>query len=237
MSRLVAAYYTDKPDPAVAAQRVAFARSGHNGSALHRSFNEAHALSLSQAICDYRTREGIYGPIFVDIDRNALSVLAFATALEVLETNGAEVRVTSNDEQLPMRTVSYAILTYNRGRSDGLADGIVVAAPHERPENGGFTYIPRHGGSPDIHATRWIDTAANEYLRWGPSSVRRREYGEAARGLDCALRSPLRRHAAIEVPGPNKSRASGFAHCRHGVVQHSLRCSCRKRARFSFTRA
>jgi phosphoglucomutase len=184
MSRLVAAYYTDKPDPAVAAQRVAFATSGHHGSALHCSFNEAHALSLSQAICDYRTREGIYGPVFVGSDTNALSMLAFATALEVLAANGMEVLVTSNDEYLLVCTVSSAVLTHNRGQADRLADGIVISAPHERPENGGFEYIPPHGGSPDIYATRWIDTAANEYLRWGPSSIRRRTHEEAA----CCLR-------------------------------------------------
>ncbi len=202
MSRLVAAYYTDRPDPAVPAQRVAFATAGHNGSALHCSFNEAHVLSLSQAICDHRTREGIYGPVFVGIDRNALSVLAFATALEVLAANGVEVRVTPNDEHLPVRTVSYAILAYNQARAAGLADGIVIAPPHERPENGGFLYIPPHGGTPDLHAMRWIDTAANEYLRWGPSSVRRQTYEEGAPDLDCALCSPLRRHASVEVAVP-----------------------------------
>jgi phosphoglucomutase len=181
-SRLVAAHYTDRPDPAVAAQRVAFATSGHQGSALQRNFNEAHALSLSQAICDYRTREGIYGPVFLGIDTNALSMLAFATALEVLAANDIEVLVTSNDEHLPAHTVASAILTYNRGRADGLADGIVIASPHERREDGGFEYISPHSRSPDVHAAHWIDNAANEYLRWGPSSIRRRTYDEAARG-------------------------------------------------------
>ena len=177
--RVVTAYYTDTPDPSVAAQRVAFGTSGHRGSALHRSFNEAHVLSLSQAMCDYRTRQGIYGPVFLGVDTNALSTLAFATALEVLAANGVEVLVTSNDEYMPVRAVSSAILTYNRGRANGLADGIVIAPSHERPEDGGFKYILPHGGSPDIHATRWIHTAANEYLRWGPSSVRRLTYEEA----------------------------------------------------------
>jgi phosphoglucomutase len=177
--RLVTAYYADRPDPSVATQRVAFSTSGHHGSALNRSFNEAHALSISQAICDYRKRQGIHGPVFLGIDANAVSMLAFATSLEVLAANDVEVLVASNDESIPARAVSDAILTYNRGRADALADGIVLAPSLGRPEDGGFEYTLPHGGSPDVHATRWINTAANEYLRWGSSSVRRLPYEQA----------------------------------------------------------
>ncbi len=184
--------YTNKAQPgwrpamAISLKPLPFGTSGPHGSALHCSFNEAHALSLSQAMCDYRARQGIYGPVFLVVETNALSTPAFATALEVLAANGVEVRITSNSEHMPLRAVSSAIRTYNRGRANGLADGIVIALLHERPEAGAFIYILPHGGFPDRHAARWIDTAANEYLRWGPSSVRRLKYEEesgAARSL------------------------------------------------------
>ena len=167
------------PEPSVTAQRVAFGASGHHGSALNGSFNEAHALSISQAICDYRNRQGIYGPVFLGIDTSPLSTLAFATSLEVLAANGVEVLVASNDMWIPARAVSCAILTYNLGRAIALADGIVIAPSHDPPEDGGFKYTLPNGSSPDIHATRWIDTAANEYLRWGSRSVRRLSYEQA----------------------------------------------------------
>jgi phosphoglucomutase len=177
--RLVTAYYAHTPEPSVTAQRVAFGASGHHGSALNGSFNESHALSISQAICDYRNRQGIYGPVFLGIDTRPLSTLAFATSLEVLSANGVEVLVASNDMWIPARAVSCAILTYNRGRAIALADGIVIAPSHDPPEDGGFQYTLPHGRSPDIHARRWIDTAANEYLRWGSGSVRRLPYEQA----------------------------------------------------------
>jgi phosphoglucomutase len=146
--RLVAAYYTDTPDPSVAAQRVTFGTCGHHGSALNSSFNEAHALSISQAICDYRKRQGVYGPVFLGIDTNALSALAFGTSLEVLAANGVDVLVASNDECMPARAVSYAILAYNRCRANALADGIVIAPSHDPPADGGFKYTLPHGGPP-----------------------------------------------------------------------------------------
>jgi phosphoglucomutase len=176
---LVSAYYAHTPEPSVTAQRVAFGASGHHGSALNGSFNEAHALSISQAICDYRNREGIYGPVFLGIDTSPLSTLAFATSLEVLAANGVEVLVASNDTWMPARAVSCAILTYNRGRAIALADGIVIAPSDDPPEDGCFQYTLPHGRSPDIHARRWIDTAANEYLRWGSGSVRTLPYEQA----------------------------------------------------------
>jgi phosphoglucomutase len=173
LRRLVTAYYAPTPDPSESAQRVAFGTSGHRGSALNGSFNEAHALSISQAICDYRNRQGIHGPVFLGIDTSPLSTLAFATALEVLAANGVEVLVASNDRCRPARAVSRAVLSYNRDRANAVADGIVIAPSHDPPEGGGFQYTSPQGSSPDLHARRWIDTAANEYLRWGPGSVRR----------------------------------------------------------------
>jgi phosphoglucomutase len=176
--RLVTAY-SDRPDAQIAAQRVAFGTSGHHGSALSRSFNEAHALSLSQAICDYRKRQGIYGPVFLGVGTNALSTLAFATALEVLAANGVEVLIAADDGIMPARAVSGAIRRFNRSRANAVADGLVIAPLHDSPEGGCFRYTPPQGGTPDVHATRWIDTAANEYLRWGRSSVRRLPYEQA----------------------------------------------------------
>jgi phosphoglucomutase len=179
LRRLVTAYYAHTPEPSVTGQRVAFGTSGHHGSALSGSFNEAHALSIIQAICDYRNRQGIYGPVFLGIDANPLSTLVFATSLEVLTANGVEVLVASNGTCTPGRAVSRSIRTYNRGRAVALADGIVIAASHDPSEDGGLQYTLPHGSSPDLHARRWIDTAANEYLRWGSGSVRRLPYEQA----------------------------------------------------------
>jgi phosphoglucomutase len=169
---VVTAFYTNAPDPSVAAQRVAFGAAGHRGSAFARSFNDAHVLSIAQAVCDYRRRQGVSGPVFLGVDTDALSMLALATALEVLAANGVEVLVASSADSAPARAVSGAIRTYNRGRANALADGIVIAAPQELLEKVALEYILPHGGPPDAYAARWIDTAANEYLRWGPGSVR-----------------------------------------------------------------
>jgi hypothetical protein len=130
--RLVTAYYTGVPDPSVQEQRVAFGTSGHRGSSFRRSFNEWHIRAISQAICDYRKRQGIGGPLFLGIDTHALSVPASASALEVLAANGVEVMLASNDEYTPTPVISHAILTYNRGRDTGLADGIVIT-PRRKP--------------------------------------------------------------------------------------------------------
>jgi phosphoglucomutase len=170
--RLVTAYYTETPDPAVAEQQVSFGTAGHQGSPLNSTFNEAHVLSISQAICDYRKRQAVDGPVFLGIDTHALSMPTFATAIEVLAANSVEVVLAANDESTLTLAVSHAIRTYNRGRLAGLADGIVITPPHNRPEDGAFKYRVPHGGPADVDATRWVDTAANEYLRWGPASVR-----------------------------------------------------------------
>src|SRR6185312_5196245 len=159
--RLITAFYSLHPDPAVAAQRVAFGTSGHRGSAFHSSFNDDHIAAITQAICDYRRGESITGPLFLAQDTHALSEPAFATALEVLAANGIETMVDDNLAYTPTPALSHAILTYNRGRSTDLADGIVITPSHNPPEDGGFKYNPPNGGPADTTATKWIENRAN----------------------------------------------------------------------------
>jgi len=144
--KLITAYYTEVPDPKVSAQRVAFGTSGHRGSAFDKAFNEWHILAISQAICLYRAQQKIDGPLFLGMDTHALSVPAFASALEVLAANGVDVMIAEKDEYTPTPVVSHAILTYNRGRKTGRADGIVITPSHNPPHDGGFKYNPPHGG-------------------------------------------------------------------------------------------
>ena len=179
--KLVTAYYTDVPDPSAPEQRVAFGTSGHRGSAFEKSFNEWHVLAISQAICDYRKQHGIDGPLFLGIDTHALSVPAFASALEVLAANGVEVMIAQRDEYTPTPAISHAILGYNRGRSAGLADGIVITPSHNPPADGGFKYNPPHGGPADAAVTGWIESRANEFLKSGLQGVERIPYGKALR--------------------------------------------------------
>src|SRR5208282_1549336 len=144
--KLVTAYYTKVPDYSVPEQRVAFGTSGHRGCAFENTFNQWHVLAISQAICDYRKRRCIAGPLFLGIDTHALSVPACASALEVLAANGVDVMLAERDEYTPTPAVSHAILCYNRGRDTGLADGIVITPSHNPPDNGGFKYNPPNGG-------------------------------------------------------------------------------------------
>jgi phosphoglucomutase len=173
VAKLITAYYSDAPDPTVPAQRVAFGTSGHRGTAFNRSFNEAHILAITQAICLYRKRQGTDGPLFLGIDTHALSTPASATALEVLSANGVEVMIAKEDEYTPTPVISHAILTYNLGRKNGLADGIVVTPSHNPPRDGGFKYNPPNGGPADTIATDWIERRANELLESGLDSVKR----------------------------------------------------------------
>ena len=143
--RLITAYYSQIPDAAVATQRVAFGTSGHRGSSLETSFNEWHVLAITQAICHYRKRQNISGPLFLGIDTHALSEPAHASALEVLAANGIEVMLAKNHAYTPTPAISHAILTYNHGRIEGLSDGIVITPSHNPPESGGFKYNPPHG--------------------------------------------------------------------------------------------
>ena len=195
--RLVTAYYADVPDPSVPSERVAFGTSGHRGSALTRTFNEWHVLAISQAICQYRAGQGITGPLFLGIDTHALSAAAFASALEVLAANGVEVMISAGDEYTPTPAVSHAILVYNRGRTSGLADGIVVTPSHNPPEDGGFKYNPPNGGPADETVTGWIGATANALLEAGLAGVHRVSLAKALRApfVDGAAGGPVwRRH-------------------------------------------
>jgi len=179
VARLVTAYYTGRPDPAVPAQRVSFGTSGHRGSSFDLAFNEAHILATTEAICRHRARQGIDGPLFVGIDTHALSEPAFASALEVLAAHGVETMVDAGGGYTPTPVVSHAILTYNRGRTRGLADGIVITPSHNPPTDGGFKYDPPHAGPADAQVTGWIQEQANALLAEDLRGVRRIPYERA----------------------------------------------------------
>ena len=179
--RLVTAYYTGVPDPKVPAQRVAFGTSGHRGSSFNLAFNEWHILAITQAICLYRKSKNIVGPLYLGIDTHALSVPACATALEVLAANGVVVMLAEGDEYTPTPVISHAILTYNHGRTTGLADGIVITPSHNPPQDGGFKYNPPNGGPADTVVTGWIEAKANELLEARLSGVKRIPYAQALR--------------------------------------------------------
>ncbi len=179
--KLVTAYYVERPDPSVPAQRVAFGTSGHRGSALRVGFNEAHVLAITQAICFYRTAQKIDGPLYLGWDTHALSEPARLTALEVLAANGVDVMLDSHDGVTPTPAVSWAILAYNRGRSTGLADGIVITPSHNPPEYGGFKYDPPSGGPADTEVTTWIEQRANALLTEKLAGVARMPYDRARR--------------------------------------------------------
>jgi phosphoglucomutase len=179
--RLVTAYYTERPDPSVGAQRVAFGTSGHRGSSLDAGFNEGHILAITQAICSYRREQGIDGPLFLGWDTHALSEPARVTALEVLAANGVEVMLDAHDRFTPTPVVSQAIVAYNRGRVDGLADGIVITPSHNPPQYGGFKYDPPSGGPADTQVTRRIEQKANAVLAEGLHEVVRIPYERVRR--------------------------------------------------------
>jgi phosphoglucomutase len=179
--RLVTAYYAETPDPSAPEQRVAFGTSGHRGSAFEKTFNEWHVLAISQAICLYRKRKKIDGPLFLGMDTHALSEPALASALEVLAANGVEVMIAQGDEYTPTPVISHAILAYNRGRKTGLADGIVITPSHNPPRDGGFKYNPPNGGPAESDVTGWIEAKANEFLDSGLKDVKRICYEKALR--------------------------------------------------------
>jgi phosphoglucomutase len=177
--KLIEAYYSQKPDPSIPAQRVAFGTSGHRGSSLDKSFNEDHILAISQAICLYRTQQKIDGPLFIGMDTHALSLPSLKTALEVLAANGVTVMLSENDEYTPTPAVSHAILTYNRGRKSQLADGIVITPSHNPPSEGGFKYNPPNGGPAEPVITNWVQDKANEFLKNKNSGVKKIPYEKA----------------------------------------------------------
>ncbi|HXC71511.1 MAG TPA: phosphoglucomutase (alpha-D-glucose-1,6-bisphosphate-dependent) [Pyrinomonadaceae bacterium] len=179
--RLITAYYTDVPDPSIPAQRVAFGTSGHRGSALQKAFNEWHILAITQAICLYRKLQHTDGPLFLGMDTHALSVPAFTSSLEVLAANGVEVMIAEGDEYTPTPAVSHAILTYNRGRKTGLADGIVITPSHNPPDDGGFKYNPPNGGPAETDVTNWIEAKANKFLETALQGIKRIPFEQALR--------------------------------------------------------
>ena len=176
---LITAYYQLIPEAAVAKERISFGTSGHRGNAFERSFNEHHILAISQAICLYRKEKKTDGPLFMGADTHALSVPALASALEVLAANGVGVMLAVNDEYTPTPAVSHAILTYNKGRKTGLADGIVITPSHNPPADGGFKYNPTNGGPAGSEVTKWIENKANELLENGLKDVKRMPYEKA----------------------------------------------------------
>ena len=177
--RLVTTYFTRRPDPADPLQQVSFGTSGHRGSALSGSFNEDHILAVTQAICSYRKSRGIDGPLYLGFDTHALSWPAFITALEVLAANGVTVRIADNDEYTPTPVISHAILTFNRGKTTGLSDGIVITPSHNPPKDGGFKYNPPHGGPAGSDVTGEIEKLANHLLEKGLSGVSRIPFDRA----------------------------------------------------------
>ncbi len=179
--RLVAAYYTEPRDPSNPEHRVRFGTSGHRGSSLTGGFNEWHVLAITQSICRYRSLKGIDGPLFLGIDTHALSEPAYRSALEVLTANGVTVCIAVNDDYTPTPAVSHAILTFNRGRKSGLADGIVITPSHNPPADGGFRYNPPHGGPANDDVTSFIEREANALLGEGLTGVRRTPYAAALR--------------------------------------------------------
>ncbi|MES2313506.1 MAG: phosphoglucomutase (alpha-D-glucose-1,6-bisphosphate-dependent) [Pseudomonadota bacterium] len=177
--KLLAAYADLKPDPSVAAQRVAFGTSGHRGSSFERCFNEWHILAISQAICEYRQSKGIDGPLFIGADTHALSQPAFESALEVLAANGVQTMISAGGEFTPTPAISHAILVYNKGRTSGLADGIVITPSHNPPDNGGFKYNASNGGPADTDITGWVQNRANALLEAGLKDVKRMPFVQA----------------------------------------------------------
>ncbi len=179
--RLITAYYTEKPDANLREQRVSFGTSGHRGTSFKRSFNEVHVIAVAQAIYEYRKMESITGPLYLGMDTHALSEPAFASVLEVLAANGVEVMVDQDGGYTPTPVISHAILTYNRGRSAGLADGIVITPSHNPPEDGGIKYNPPHGGPADTLVTKWIEDRANALMKVDLHGVARIPYARARR--------------------------------------------------------
>jgi phosphoglucomutase len=179
VARLITAYFAETPDIAIPSQRVSFGTSGHRGSAFEIAFNENHILAITQAICLYRIAHGIDGPLFIGIDTHALSEPAFASALEVLAANGVETMIDEQGGYTPTPVISHAILTYNRRRTSGLADGIVITPSHNPPSEGGFKYNPPNGGPADTDITDWIQKTANDLIKGGLKTVKRIPYEQA----------------------------------------------------------
>ncbi|WP_242352529.1 MULTISPECIES: phosphoglucomutase (alpha-D-glucose-1,6-bisphosphate-dependent) [Anaeromyxobacter] len=203
---LLRRYVSERPDPANPAERVAFGTSGHRGSSLRRSFNEAHILAVAQAVCEHRARAGVTGPLFLGRDTHALSEPAERTALEVLAANGVEVVISEGGAPVPTPVISHAILGHNRGRTEGLADGIVITPSHNPPEDGGIKYNPPDGGPADTAVTAAIEARANALLEAGNAGVKRLGYEAARRAASVHVRDYVRPYveelrAALDLDG------------------------------------
>jgi phosphoglucomutase len=185
--RLVTAYFAGKPDPSDPAQRVAFGTSGHRGSSLKNSFNEDHILATTQAICDYRREKGLTGPLFIGIDTHGLAEPALASAVEVFAANGVEIMIDAQGGYTPTPVISHAILSYNKGRSTGLADGVVITPSHNPPDDGGYKYNPPHGGPADTDVTGVVEKNANRYIEAGLKGVARMPYDRARKAATTHL--------------------------------------------------
>jgi phosphoglucomutase len=193
VTKLLTAYATETPDPGITEQRVSFGTSGHRGSSFKRSFNENHILAVTQAICAYRASQNTTGPLYLGMDTHALSKSAFASALEVLAANDVDVMIDQDNGYTPTPVISHAILTHNRGRTNRLADGIVITPSHNPPEDGGIKYNPPQGGPADTTITKWIEDRANAFLAAGLNGVRRVP-------IDAAVRaSTMHRHDYISA--------------------------------------
>lgn len=179
VTKLTGDYYDKKPEPGIAEQRVSFGTSGHRGSAFKSSFNENHVLAITQAICDYRVQAGITGPLYVGIDTHALSEPAQISAVEVFAANGVEIFLAAGGEFTPTPAISHAILTYNKNRTSGLADGVVITPSHNPPDNGGYKYNPTNGGPADSDVTNWMQARANELLENNLRDIKRMDYHSA----------------------------------------------------------
>ena len=180
--RLVSAYYTITPDVANPLQQVAFGTSGHRGSSVLGSFNEDHIVAISQAISEWRQGKGINGPLYIGMDTHALSEPALISAIEVFAANGVETMIQAGRGYTPTPVVSFAILTYNQGRTTGLADGVVITPSHNPPDDGGFKYNPPSGGPADTQTTKQIQDRANQLLRDGLKGVKRLPFAQALQG-------------------------------------------------------
>lgn len=190
-SKLIAAYSSEKPDAMVREQRVAFGTSGHRGSAFKQSFNERRVLAITQAICEYRAGQGTIGSLYLGRDTHALSEPAYARALEVLAANGVEVIIDQDGGYTPTPVISHAILSYNRGKTAALADGIVMTPSHNPPEDGGIEYNPPHGGPADTVVTKWIEDRANALMKADLHGVARLPYTRARRASTQARKTML----------------------------------------------
>jgi len=191
VSKLIAAYYNETPDPSSKEERVSFGTSGHRGSSFKRSFNENHILAISQAICDFRKKNQIEGPLFLGADTHALSRPAQESALEVLCANGVEIILSENDEYTPTPVISHAILCFNKGRREKFADGIVITPSHNPPPEGGFKYNPPNGGPAEVAITDWIQSRANDYLEKKLNGVKRISLRDAL--------EKVKRHSFVET--------------------------------------